>query len=107
MPKDEPWCPAEFYIEGMPHRCQLNLGHSGFHCTGCMEDFSPDGVNIVSDGAQILMVFQERKPDASDEAIKVPCKLCSKQVDFKTAHLHQGAYVGDECCWDERLRATE
>jgi hypothetical protein len=37
----------------------------------------------------------------------VTCKFCHKEVDAKTAHLHQNEWVGDECCWDERLRSTE
>jgi len=37
----------------------------------------------------------------------VICKLCKKTVPAATAHLHQGEYIGDECCWDERLRSTE
>jgi len=36
----------------------------------------------------------------------VECKICGELCDAKTAHLHQDEYVG-ECCWDERLRATE
>lgn len=37
----------------------------------------------------------------------VVCKFCHEQVPADTAHPHQGAWVGDECCWDERLKATE
>jgi len=37
----------------------------------------------------------------------VRCKICGKPCDAETAHRHQGEYVGDECCWDERLRAAE
>lgn len=37
----------------------------------------------------------------------VKCCLCKEDVPAKTAHLHQGEYIGDECCWDERLRMSE
>jgi hypothetical protein len=37
----------------------------------------------------------------------VPCKFCAKDVSAKTAHLHQGQWIGDECCWDDRLKASE
>ncbi|HET6285747.1 MAG TPA: hypothetical protein VFG15_03215 [Amycolatopsis sp.] len=37
----------------------------------------------------------------------VECKFCGKDVPIHSAHPHQGTYVGDECCWDERLRSTE
>jgi len=36
----------------------------------------------------------------------VECSICNELCEAKTAHLHQDEYVG-ECCWDERLRATE
>lgn len=37
----------------------------------------------------------------------VPCSLCGKPCAASRAHLHQGTWIGDECCWDERLRASE
>lgn len=36
----------------------------------------------------------------------VKCKFCHNTTLAATAHLHQGAWVGDLCCWDERLRTT-
>ena len=37
----------------------------------------------------------------------VECCMCGRQVPEETAHLHQGKWIGDNCCWDERLRASE
>lgn len=37
----------------------------------------------------------------------VTCKFCNQPCDATAAHLHDGSWVGDECCWDERLRSTE
>jgi len=37
----------------------------------------------------------------------VNCSLCGNWTPADTAHLHRGKWVGDECCWDERLRSTE
>jgi len=37
----------------------------------------------------------------------VQCKFCKKQVPRDTAHSHGPDWVGDECCWDERLRSSE
>lgn len=37
---------------------------------------------------------------------RVRCKICKNLVDRKSAHRHQGKYIG-ECCWDERLKSTE
>lgn len=38
---------------------------------------------------------------------KATCSLCGKPCDAGKAHLHQGKLIGDECCWDERLKASE
>ena len=38
---------------------------------------------------------------------QVKCYLCEKIVPLDTAHRHQGGYIGDKCCWDERLKSTE
>jgi hypothetical protein len=35
------------------------------------------------------------------------CRFCQRQVPAKTAHLYQGGWVGDQCCWDERLRSSQ
>lgn len=36
----------------------------------------------------------------------VKCVHCKRSVPAKTAHLHQGDWIGDECCWDEQLRSS-
>ena len=38
---------------------------------------------------------------------RVRCRFCRALVPKETAHRHQKAWVGDACCWDERLRSTE
>lgn len=37
----------------------------------------------------------------------VVCSLCKMACDGNKAHKHQGEWIGDECCWDERLRNSE
>jgi uncharacterized Fe-S radical SAM superfamily protein PflX len=37
----------------------------------------------------------------------ITCSMCRRKCRADTAHLHQGKYIGHECCWDERLRTTE
>jgi hypothetical protein len=37
---------------------------------------------------------------------QLECSLCKNPCAASTAHRHQDTYIG-ECCWDERLRATE
>ena len=43
----------------------------------------------------------------SRRADSVTCAICHRACCAKTAHLHSGQWIGDECCWDERLRASE
>jgi len=45
--------------------------------------------------------------ELSKDEPTVTCKLCGKEVPEKTAHRHGGGWVGDDCCWDERLRAGD
>ena len=37
----------------------------------------------------------------------ITCGICRQPCKKATAHLHQDEYIGDECCWDERLRSSE
>lgn len=37
----------------------------------------------------------------------VSCQFCHNDVPSTTAHRHGKGWVGDECCWDEKLRTTE
>lgn len=56
---------------------------------------------------------EDRLRDVIEDAIqmleidRVDCSFCDRPVPAATAHLHQGEWVGDECCFDERLRASE
>jgi hypothetical protein len=32
--------------------------------------------------------------------------ICGKRCNKETAHLHGDGWIGDECCWDERLKSS-
>lgn len=38
---------------------------------------------------------------------QILCRFCQRQCVARTAHYYQGGWVGDECCWDERLRSSQ
>lgn len=69
----------------------------------------------LSDVAQVERWLETAKdPDCLELADEVrahsdwtPCSLCNRAVPVLTAHNHQGRFIGDECCWDERLRSSE
>jgi hypothetical protein len=52
---------------------------------------------------QIADVLTQHDIDAE----VVECKLCERAALAATAHRHENGWVGDRCCWDERLRSTE
>lgn len=47
------------------------------------------------------------KPEKWKKGAKFNCALCNKPTPVDTAHFHQGVYIGDGCCWDDRLKASE
>jgi hypothetical protein len=60
------------------------------------------GIGITIDNVIIPKILERIN---SEDAIT--CKFCGGECDIKTAHIHQGRWVGDDCCWDESLRTTE
>lgn len=89
-------------------------------------------VTIRQGGSDILGVDMERRtvgywpdgetwevltvlpaePSAADQGSDeveetVLCRFCQRQCIARTAHYYQGGWVGDECCWDERLRSSQ
>lgn len=57
----------------------------------------------------LLKSFDEcaRSDNDSKDILTVTCSICRKECAAKMAHIHQEQWIGDECCWDERLRASE
>jgi hypothetical protein len=53
----------------------------------------------------VLDTIDEQETEI-EEADQVECKFCGQMVPASTANWHAGSWVGDECCWDERLRST-
>jgi hypothetical protein len=51
-----------------------------------------------------LLPEDEDVPEDEDD--QTQCAGCGAWTTEREAHLHQGRLIG-ECCWDERLRATE
>ena len=62
--------------------------------------------NRLSEKA-LLQAAAHGKALDGDHSEMVVCSVCHDECAAKTAHLHQGEWIGDECCWDERLRSTE
>ncbi|MEU7318374.1 hypothetical protein [Streptomyces sp. NPDC007083] len=54
---------------------------------------------------QIAEILAEHGVDA--ELAECKFWFCRGDVLLATAHRHTGSWVGDTCCWDERLRSSE
>lgn len=61
--------------------------------------------DLTEEQRAVLEEWKRRPNEFGGETVE--CKFCHQQVPAETAHLHQGTWVGDDCCWDERLRMTE
>jgi hypothetical protein len=74
----------------------------------CLDFFIDVNGNLCAEldiGGAFLFTDEGKWIEIDDP--RVACSMCGKKVQVLTAHLHQGKYIGDECCWDERLRTTE
>jgi predicted nucleotidyltransferase len=56
-------------------------------------------------GREVRDVPEDRAEEEDED--QVLCRFCQRPSPARTAHRYQGGWVGDECCWDERLRSSE
>lgn len=84
---DKPGCIGRFIGPRMT-KAQMMFYLDAFE-EGCQEVMRPE-------------IIMEKLKD-----VAVTCKFCGKWTQASTAHRHEDGWVGDDCCWDERLRSTE
>ena len=90
---------AADYVENSDYHDEGEL--FGYQCTKC--GATPiDGQDSMTE-EELFNFLSENQ--MLEEA--VTCKFCKKLTGVRTAHVHQGEYIGDDCCWDERLRSSE
>lgn len=58
-----PECQSEIYLEGLPIRCDLDLGHRGvFHSHTSVEDcYSDEEARIQRPGADVVILWAQRQ----------------------------------------------
>lgn len=56
-----PFCQSEVYLDGTPVACQLDANHSGFHKHESIEDCCPAGKEIKRPGADVLVLWMEKR----------------------------------------------
>lgn len=69
----------------------------------CGDSIEKAALNVLD----LLGFGLSKSEDDDDDSETVECSLCLEQCNASTAHLHNGGWVGDECCWDDRLKASE
>lgn len=81
----------------------LGKDEEGVHCIHCARPLKAgEKVQENEDGS-----YEHDAGEGAPCPPTVVCGQCGNACLATTAHLHQGRYVGDECCWDERLRSSE
>lgn len=63
------------------------------------EDLQFDAIDFEP-GLKPLLHFRQKYA-------KEICCCCLEPCSAYTAHRHQGAWIGDECCWTEHLPSSE
>jgi hypothetical protein len=82
----------------------------GKRCVKCDATIPPEDVQLAPDEDERCHDCADYCDDpdcakCADNAVR--CSVCGAACAAQTAHLHQGKWIGDECCWDERLRSSE
>ncbi|MEV6133070.1 hypothetical protein AB0M05_40830 [Streptomyces violaceusniger] len=97
MVDGERYCIRELHWNGISGRSFDLVRCSGDEVLTINESFD----NQPTD-AQIAVVLEEH----GIEVELGTCKFCQGKILLATAHRHDNGWVGDRCCWDERLRMT-
>lgn len=97
------------FIEPDLHKAIIKAEHVSEAMRGVTKFLTLDGVGMLNiDFVGILnVIFEGCTGVGSEPANAVKCSLCNRDTSAKTAHVHQGEWIGDDCCWDERLRSSE
>ena len=87
-------------LDTLIHRAEGEDGQEAFYQDA--EFYQIDGVVTP---AKLEALRTEGLLDNDVKAVF--CKICQKLCLRRTAHRHHNGWIGDECCWDPRLRASE
>jgi hypothetical protein len=86
---------------GTPHEEDVIGGRGYCRMCGWIDEADPEDPTVRRYHGDS---FEYDDPDEEDLVL---CRFCGRQVPASTAHLYQGGWVGDDCCWDERLRSSQ
>lgn len=88
--------------------CETGLTNIAYKAVGTV-----DGSVLVEVTASVedFIVSEEAEEEEEEEydywAKRLTCSVCGELCLQDTAHLHDGVWIGDECCWDDRLHGSE
>lgn len=103
-----------FEVGGLPRK-EDELDDDGQ--TGIIhKELGKDEVGVRCMDCNVLLLVGEKVAENPDERLyrheltcppTVFCGICHNDCNAGKAHRHQGQFIGDECCWDEKLRSSE
>ena len=128
LPKFE-WREDEVCKDLTEEQVKGYVKNNGIVVTGDISDMKPDGTRVCIHcgyallGGETTILYPEgwaherclgnylrnrvRELEKKLTLVTINCKFCGREQPAVNAHLHDGEWVGGECCWDARLRATE
>lgn len=69
------------------------------------EDGTKERFDLIADVSQAIWIQLRQAMDAYENTppnrATVKCSLCGKPTRLSLAHMHQGKWIGDDCCWDD------
>jgi hypothetical protein len=100
--------------DARPERVVFVYSLDAYYCELCVPetiDWSGDDLHLYEEGiCDAGFTGYPRCGACGREhtwvGLSVRCALCGEEADSRDAHRHGPGFIG-ECCWDERLRATE
>jgi len=91
------------------YRVKYRISYEGFYDIDAVGQADAQQYFNCLPQAELTTLNQNCKP-ATIEKLSIEelitCKLCGERAPLESAHFHESEWVGDECCWDERLRST-
>jgi hypothetical protein len=88
----------EFTLDQVKNIIKNNVDICGFDFDNQNQIIIYSGIYQWQDGTY----HDEPEKDVEDDDLIV-CDNCEQDCNKSTAHLWRGVFIGDECCWKDRI----
>ena len=69
--------------------------------------FAVPALTLKTGYPRVTEIFANWLSKVTMRGVETTCALCGEKCEAAKAHAHHGWTIGDECCWDDRLRSVE